>query len=225
MATIAIVGADGSGKSSITHRLAEATMVPVQVVYMGVNLEASRVMLPTTRLMLAIKRRRGRRADMVARNRSERDDRGPGMVRRVAESLRLANWIAEEWYRQLIVALHLRRGRLVVFDRHFFADYYAHHVAADGRSLPWMARVHGRMLDRLYPKPDVLIVLDAPPELLHWRKPEGTIEDLAARRAEYLEVARHVPRSVIVDASQPFDRVLSQVVKVVEQEWARGDRR
>ena len=44
----------------------EPLPLPVKRIYMGVNLEASSLMLPTTRLLLAAKRARGRRPDLVA---------------------------------------------------------------------------------------------------------------------------------------------------------------
>ena len=65
--TVALVGPDGAGKSTISARLRQAALpAPVKTIYMGVNLEASTLMLPTTRLLLAAKRARGGRPDLVA---------------------------------------------------------------------------------------------------------------------------------------------------------------
>ena len=51
---VALVGADGAGKSTITRLLETAPLpAPVKRIYMGVNLEASSLMLPTTRLLVA----------------------------------------------------------------------------------------------------------------------------------------------------------------------------
>ena len=63
---VALVGADGSGKSTISRMLETAPLpAPVKRIYMGVNLEASSLMLPTTRLLVAVKRARGGHPDLV----------------------------------------------------------------------------------------------------------------------------------------------------------------
>ena len=45
------------------------------------------------------------------------------------------------------------------------------------------------MLNYIFPKPDLVICLDAPGEVLFSRKAEGTIELLEQRRQEYLQVS------------------------------------
>src|SRR5215216_3612604 len=63
--SVALVGPDGAGKTSITRRVAELLPLPNRVIYMGVNLESSSLMLPTTRLLLMGKRVRGRQPDLT----------------------------------------------------------------------------------------------------------------------------------------------------------------
>src|SRR5690606_19709888 len=77
-------------------------------------------------------------------------------------------------------------------------------------------RIHGAYLRRCYPDPDLVIVLDAPPDVLHARKGEGTLAELTSRRAEYLSYARTVRRAVIVDASRPLEHVMQVVVRAVD---------
>jgi thymidylate kinase len=63
----------------------------------------------------------------------------------------------------------------------------------------------------ILPKPDLVIFLDAEPEVLFARKGEGTLELLAQRRADYLQLRDVVPAFEVVDASQPLERVVEQV--------------
>jgi thymidylate kinase len=220
--TVALVGPDGSGKSTISNLLRQAPLpAPVSTIYMGVNLEASTLMLPTTRLMLAVKRARGGRPDLVASRLRDVDDVRAAPATRGAvlkDTARMAVWMSEEWMRQLVVLGDLLRGRIVVLDRHFFLDYYHADVEA-GSSRSLAQRLHGWMLRRVYPKPDLVIMLDAPAEVLHARKPEATVAWLERRRQQYLELAPLVPEFVVVDVDRPVEAAVSEVVSAIESSW------
>jgi len=215
-----LVGPDGAGKTAIGRRLERTFPLRVKYVYMGNNLDSSNLMLPTTRLLAWIKLVRGGKPDVAGPPDPKQSKRPPeSVVRRSAArlkaSLYLANWIAEEWFRQQLAWYYQRRGNIVLFDRHFFADYYAHDIAASDRARPLSSRVHGFMLERIYPKPDLMILLDAPAEVLLARKAEGTLEALARRREEYPPMRGLVRHFAIVDASQPEDDVARAVADVI----------
>jgi thymidylate kinase len=229
--TVALVGPDGAGKSTISARLATADLPrPVKTIYMGVNLEASSMMLPTTRLMLAVKKARGGRPDLVA---SSLRDVEPGdvgtvsdgtAVRRSAkasakEAARLGVWMLEEWLRQAIASWHTARGRIVVFDRHFFADYYHADVQERPVARGPVRRLHGWMLAHAYPKPDLVIMLDAPAEVLYSRKQEATVDWLEQRRLQYLELAAVVPEFVVVDVDRPLEAAVADTVEAIRTSW------
>jgi thymidylate kinase len=218
--SVALVGPDGAGKSTISKRLRQAALpAPVKTIYMGVNLEASTLMLPSTRLLLAAKRARGGRPDLVASSLRDVDEMPPpsgqGTLKATA---RMAVWMTEEWLRQLVALGHGLRGRIVIFDRHFFLDYYHADVETPARRGS-AQRLHGWMLRRLYPKPDLVILLDAPAEVLHARKPEATVAWLERRRQQYLELGAVVPEFVVVDVDRPLDAAVAEVVAVIESSW------
>lgn len=222
--TVALVGADGAGKSTLTQALEDAELPrPVKRIYMGVNLEASSLMLPTTRALLAVKRARGGRPDLVAAPLSgEPADRPRGPVAKVRRSAkvaaRLVVWAMEEWLRQLVAFWYLARGWIVVFDRHFFADYYQADVAVTG-ARGASSRLHGWMLRRLYPRPDLVLCLDAPGDVLYARKPEASVAWLEQRRRQYLALADVVPALVVLDATRPVDAVLRDAVDTISTHW------
>jgi hypothetical protein len=193
----------------------------VTTIYMGVNLEASTLMLPTTRLLLAAKRARGGRPDLVAsslRDVAEVPAAPTGRGAALKSTARLTVWMTEEWLRQLVALGQGLRGRIVVFDRHFFLDYY-HADVEEGHVRGRAQRLHGWMLARLYPKPDLVILLDAPAEVLHARKPEATVAWLERRRQQYLALAHVVPDFVVVDVDRPLEAALSEVVAAIESSW------
>jgi len=220
MFTVAVIGPDGAGKSTVTQRIQRTLTMPVKYVYMGVNLESSNVVLPTTRLILELKRRRGGRPDMAGPPDPTRVKQKPKnifkrMAKEVKTSLRLANLMAEEWYRQRIVRNYLRQGYVVLSDRHFFCDYYAHDIAVDRSQLPLARRIHGSYLERYYPRPDLLICLDAPAEVLFARKGEGTLAMLESRRQEYLKLREAVDHFAIVDATQSLEAVVQETSDLI----------
>lgn len=206
--TVALVGPDGAGKSTIAQAVISRLPFPAGYIYMGVNLESSTLMLPTTRLALALKRRRGGGSDMTVRS-------GPGArgaLRTARALVRMLNWIAEEGYRQLIAARMRRNGRAVIFDRDFFCDYHASAIAGPSRGRPVEARLHGFVLRRLYRRPDLTVMLDAPPEVLLRRKGQDNLEGLARRRDEYLALEAVLPAFVAIDSTRPPDVVVDDVV-------------
>jgi thymidylate kinase len=75
------------------------------------------------------------------------------------------------------------------------------------------------MLQRAYPKPDLTIMLDAPAERLHARKPEATVAWLERRRRQYLGLAAVVPDLVVLDVDRPLDDVVADIADLIRTSW------
>ena len=224
MFSVALIGPDGAGKTTVCQALARQLPVPSRYVYMGINLEASSLMLPWTWLYLQLKRARGKRPDLSGPQDPARIATPPrGLVRRLAAgskaALRLANQLAEEWFRQCVVWGYQRRGYVVLFDRHYLLDYYASDVAPAAGHRPLHRRIHGFILRRLYPRPDVTVYLDAPADVLLARKGEGTLEYLERKRAELSSLENILQRFVRIDALQPVDDIVRQIGDVVCRDY------
>lgn len=209
--SVALIGADGAGKSTVAREVVRRLPFDAGYLYMGVNLEASHVMLPTTRLALAIKRRRGGRSDMTVGH-GESRLRGVGPISAARRILRMTNWLAEEGYRAVLARRIQRRPAMVVFDRHFFCDYYASAIAPGDEPRPLDTRIHGYVLRRWYPLPELTLFLDAPPEVLVARKDGDTVEAVAKRRREYLDLEQVMSAFQIVDANRPIREVVDDVI-------------
>ncbi len=225
MFTVALVGPDGAGKTTVSRELVNQLPIPVKYVYMGINLEASNMVLPTTRLLLEIKRRRGGRPDMAGPPDPSKRKRPPkGKLKRALFELkawaRLLNRMAEASFRQCVVWWYQARGYVVLFDRHFFLDYYAHDIANPDPNRHLTSRVHGWFLQHVYPKPHLVICLDAPPEVLFARKGEGSLELLERRRQEYLQFRGAVKHFYLVDATRPLDQVVSEGRRIIMEFYA-----
>ncbi len=211
--TVALVGPDGAGKTTIARRLVEELSVPVVYLYMGVSAESSNRMLPSTRVIRALRRRKGVVERGPGPSRREQST-PPSVSKRLRATARVANRIAEESYRQLVATWHRRRGNVVLFDRHFFADYYMHDVAATSDD-PLSRRIHGFFVSRVLPKPDLIIYLDVPSAVLFARKGEGSLELLEEMRHSYGRLADAVPAYVAVDGNRPLDDVVLDVTATI----------
>jgi thymidylate kinase len=210
--TVALVGPDGAGKSTIARAVVDRLQPSAEYLYMGVNLEASTVMLPTTRLALALKRRRGGGSDMTAPGPASR--RPAGIVETARRLVRMTNWIAEETYRAVLARRIQRRGATVVFDRHFFCDYYGAAIApSPSRRLD--QRIHGWILADWYPRPDLTIFLEAPVDVLLARKPGDSRDGVERRLRDYADLARILPAFRTVDADRPLEAVTADVVRLI----------
>lgn len=220
MVTVALIGADGAGKTSVARRLEEGTAIRFKYIYMGVNPDASNYALPTTRLVqrarkwLGLETHAGGPPDPGRRKRA-----GGGLLRRgwrgIRSGFRLANQLGEEWFRQCVAWYYQWRGFVVLFDRHFYPDYFAHDISGDPGDRRLSRRIHGLLLNKLYPRPDMVILLDAPAQVLFDRKREGSVELIERRRQEYFRLRGRIPNFAVVRVDRPMDEVVREVLEIV----------
>jgi len=218
MFSVALIGPDGAGKTTLTAQLRQSCTIPVKCLYMGINMEASDHALPTSRLVEYFKRRRGTESGLYCRA-DDSPSAGEGTNRGLAGWLwpigRLINRLLEEWYRQLLSWGYQLRGYAVVYDRHFLYDFTLDGV--DGENQPADKRIHRWFLEHCYPRPYLTIYLDAPAEVLFARKGEKTLEELERRRQAFLKFGQRVKNFTRIDVTQTFDVVYAEVSRIVEQ--------
>ncbi len=111
-------------------------------------------------------------------------------------------WIA--WIRHLRVE---SRRDIVLYDR-YHIDLTADPLRYRYGGPLWLARVASRLM----PQPDQVVFLDASPEVLLSRKREVSAASLQKSRKFYLSLAESHPQFRIVDASQPLEDVIKEVV-------------
>lgn len=213
MPSVALIGPDGAGKTTIARMLERSSLLPFKYLYMGIDIEASNIALPTSRLVEYAKKRI---ASMHSGSPRERDARLPSRegARRSRGRLwavaRLANRVAEECFRHLVSYWYQMRGYVVLYDRHFVFDF-AEELNTELHEA-FSKRLHRWWLRRFYPRPDLVIYLDAPARVLFARKGESTVEDLERRRQAFIHLGKQMPHFVQVDGTQPLDKVYTEVV-------------
>lgn len=221
MITVALIGADGAGKTTIANRLAASFPLPVRYLYMGMNAQSANVSLPTSRLLFALKARKHRKTLKRTTGKAprtvslhsldhRRDTRG-----RIGAAARLVHRLAEQSFRELVAWSYRLRGYIVICDRHFLFEFARKGGNEAKKSRLLSNRIQGWFLRRICAKPDLVIFLDAPPEVLYERKREVPVKYLHTRREAFLTMRESVCRFERVDASQPLDRVYGDVVRLL----------
>ena len=104
----------------------------------------------------------------------------------------------------------LARATLVTFDRYYYDVLVDPQRYRYGGSLR-LAALGGRWL----PRPDVIIVLDAPAEVLRHRKREVSLAETTRQREAYRRLAVTLPNARIVNAAQPLATVAAEVASIV----------
>lgn len=219
MTSLALIGPDGAGKTSVGMLLAADPGRRIKYLYFGVNTEASNRMLFTTRALRWLSRRRGHAADHGPPPEASEMfpvERKTSLKREAKSTIRVLNQVADEYYRQAIAEILQLRGYIVVFDRHYLADYSTHDMS-DVAGRPFHRRLHGFVLRHMYPAPDAVVMLDAPAAVLLERKGEGTVDDLERRRQDYLALRATTDHFFVVDATQDLDHVYRRVVDIIDE--------
>jgi thymidylate kinase len=65
------------------------------------------------------------------------------------------------------------------------------------------------------PKPDAIILLNAPPAVLQTRKQELTLEETERQCQAYLALVKPQKRGHVVNSAQPFEDVMRDVYKII----------
>jgi thymidylate kinase len=124
---------------------------------------------------------------------------------------RAAYWVADYTLGYYVkVRPALARSTLVLFDRYLL----------DALVDPRRYRYGGprwvlHLVWSLIPKPDLVILLDAPTEVLRARKQEVSLRETERQRHVYRELVKMLPNGHVVDAAQPLDGVVTAVGTVV----------
>jgi len=108
------------------------------------------------------------------------------------------------------------RSTFVIFDR------YYHDLLIDARRFryggpKWLAKIIGHLI----PLPDLILILDAPADVLQSRKQEVAKEESERQAFAYRILAQSAqlrPRSVLIDATESLDQVVHGCVRATF-EW------
>jgi thymidylate kinase len=102
------------------------------------------------------------------------------------------------------------RGGLVLIDR-FYYDFFVDQHRYRLRVPQSIVRL-GYFLIK---KPDLVVLLDAPAEVLQGRKQEVTLAETKRQRTAYLELVRSLKNGRVIDATQPPEKVGADISRAI----------
>ena len=221
---VAFVGTDGSGKSTVANQLADRLHVlgmPTDSAYFGM----ARGNLPGVGLARKLLGIKAEPADptpppaapepAAPEEHAASDGPEPAATADLAYPAvrRVAAWfyaLEYMWRYASTVAPAVRKRRVVICDRYVY----------DLRDSPWPGSRAAVFVQRVVPAPDVLVLPDAPAELIHARKPERTKSEQARQQREFRALLAEQPArcaELVVDTSgETVDPVAPVVAAVVE---------
>lgn len=192
--SVALLGPDGAGKSTLAAGLRESVPLATRCLYMGMQAGVS---VPGKTWTASAETGFRRRRRLPAR-----------LVHQSRRLLRLARRSALAW-------LLVHTGHLVIFDRFpYDAEVHWANVSRSG------ARLRLWLLRHAVFRPDVVVFLDVPGEVTYQRKGEHSPELLELRRQRYLSVAARLEHAHVIDANLPADDVRAKVTSLVWSTYA-----
>ena len=189
--SIVLLAPDGAGKSTLAENLVAEDIFRARLIYMGSNIDAATVSLPTTRLFKSAIKNAGS---------------GSRLIVKPLKAAGYINRLLEQWLRIGVSVYHKTRGRFIIFDRYVYDSYLAPPPQSFSK------RLRRSLLLKTCIQPDLVFFLDAPGEILFKRKGEHTPERLEMQRQTFLSLKDRIPRMQIIDATKPASQIRSEVI-------------
>ncbi|HEX5505367.1 MAG TPA: hypothetical protein VFW96_22305, partial [Thermomicrobiales bacterium] len=120
------------------------------------------------------------------------------------------------WARYGRARYHRALGRLVIFDRYTYDA-----LLPPRRRLSRPARLYTWLLGHACPGPDLVLVLDAPGQVLYERKREEDPAHLEAERQGFLALQQRLRGVQVVDVTRPAEAVGAEIVERIWRQYAR----
>lgn len=216
---IAVIGADGSGKSTLTADLITSLrdLGPVQRFYLGlVSGEMGEKIKQLPLIGVRLEAHLAQKAQRAQDRKHKLPGTGTGLVMYI-----LSLWRARQFRRLIGLS---RRGVIVITDRFPQAEIAGFRY--DGPALPgsgsenWLIRRLATREQRLYERmaahlPALVIRLNIDAETAAARKPDHDLDELRDKISVAPRLRFNGARIVEVDARLPYAQVLGEVLRAV----------
>jgi thymidylate kinase len=195
---IALIGPGGAGKSAVI----DAIRKQFSKAYEEINCIEAEAPIPA----------QGTNCSSEAEDKHNQPHRG--MLASIGQLIRLTTGFLLAYAIQIVPAT--RHSKLVISDRYVY-DLLIGSRRFRYRGPQWLLH----LATRLIPRPDLVILLDAPARVLHLRRSEFPLDEAIEQRASYLQLLRSMHDSVVINASKPLPDVIHDVESVIVDYFSR----
>lgn len=202
---ISVIGPDGAGKSAVCAALTNArrSELPFR------NVEACHLYRRVLPMLSELRKGRIRRTPAAPA--TVHDPHGKRPHHPLLSMFTLSYFALDQWLSRIRWSWsRLSKNTLLIQDRHLaevLVDPKRFRYGGPG----WFARCVVAMI----PKPDLIILLDAPEQILHGRKQEVPLAETARQRMAYQAMVASSHRGRTVDASRSMEEVADQVKETI----------
>lgn len=202
--TLTILGPDGAGKSTICSVFSSFSYPDIP--FSGVEIDhLYRRVLPS---LSDLRKGRISRIDSASDAQTPHNKRTHGSI---LSTVRLTYFVLDHWISESIWGRNsLARNRVRIYDRHLIE------LPVD----PARYRYGGssfvaRILVRMAPSSNIVILLDAPAHSLQQRKQEVPFLETHRQVVAYRDLIHRLPNGHIVNADRSTDEIVSEVMSIV----------
>lgn len=205
---VVLLGPDGSGKSSVCQTIASMEHRRIPFLIADYIVLYHRVLPPLTTVASRVSGR-----DVRPKSSPGRPQESP-LHRPLVWFTKYLYYTTDQWISEVTWMRHrLSHATLLLRDRHLME------LVIDSRRYRFAGpAIFPRIIAHLVPRPDLVIFLDAPAEVVHRRKQELSLAELARQRERYRELVGRLPHGRIVNGNQPFEQVVNDVLGVIAEE-------
>jgi thymidylate kinase len=198
---LVLVGPDGSGKSTIASKVSDrlAPLFRCRYYYHG-RFEV----LPRLNSLKGLLSRIAGRHPSRATASHPPEESQPRPHSRARLGMYIAYYGVDYLLGHFVMRRHQSLGSLVVFDRYFY-DWFiqSYTEKTPGVLLP--------LLKAIFPHPDLVVYLYNAPEVIHERKPELSITQIAQQEKKLRDVLKHIPGSVTIQTDMPAETIAGKI--------------
>jgi thymidylate kinase len=217
--SIAIIGPDGVGKSTVISELMQQTPLGYRTVYMGWSDHENTLILPSSRWLYR-RYNKNKTPTSAAIEKQNNGAEETTIARQIAikkpakitlKSMPgIANEILEQYARYLLAFYYKLRGSFVVFDRYVY-DQEVFNDDSNNNNIKPQDKFLAKYFKHFFPSPELTILLATDAEIIHQRKDELSIAQLTERIELYKALGEKKKEFHHIDVRVSLDEVIKLV--------------
>lgn len=230
--SVALIGPDGVGKSTIIEELIKSLPFGIKTVYMGWSDHSNTLKLPTSRWLYnrynKPKQASNEQQAQGTKSTESTSSTTPSEPTKKSPPKKLTwkqwpgviNEILEQYTRYFYAKFYQLRGYYVLYDRYVY-DQFIYNATTDESLLKPQDKILGNFFKRYFPSPDITVLLSGNASVIHKRKDELSIDKIAKRIELYENLGVNDASFHIVSVEQSIESEVREISNLVWFEFVK----